>query len=234
MSEERSAHRVFQNGNPFEDARRLVAPYEIRSVIDAGANVGDVARHMLANFPAATIHAFEPDPESFAALHERYQGEPRVNALDFGLSDAPGEAVLHQYAESGLNSFLPLSDSSGTFLAGYGTQEIGTVATRMITVDDFCAAVSLPTIDVLKLDLQGWEIACLEGTRRMFSEGRVRAVYVEVNFVELYEGQVYYEDVALWLRQFGFGLHSLYAMSFNEDGQLGWADALFVPQRQIP
>jgi hypothetical protein len=50
------------------------------------------------------------------------------------------------------------------------------------TIDDFCEANSIEAIDILKIDVQGWEIAVLDGARRMISHGKVRFVFAEAGF----------------------------------------------------
>jgi FkbM family methyltransferase len=228
MSEERRQARVFQNGNPFADAQRHLAPRPIRTVVDGGANVGDVTAHLLANFPTATIYAFEPDPDCWQSLQQRYADQRRVIASPLGLSRDGRPLVLHRYAESGLNSVQPLSAGAEPYLQGYGTAAQGSLTVPMTTLDQYCEQNGLSEIDFVKLDLQGWEIACLEGARNLLTSGRIGAVYAEVNFVALYHGQVYYEDLALFLREYGYRLFSLYALSFTATDQLAWADALFL------
>lgn len=40
--------------------------------------------------------------------------------------------------------------------------------------------------------------------------------------------------MARFLRDYGFQLFSFYALSFNEAGQLCWADALFLRDPDLP
>lgn len=234
MSEGHSQHRVIQNGNPFEDARLRLAPHVIQTVIDVGANIGDVCRHLLANFHEAKIHAFEPDGNCFDKLAARFASEPRVTPVRLGLSDRPGRQTMFRYSESGLNALSALVPESTKFLSGYGVQSAGPQEVELTTLDEYCQEQNIRRVDFLKLDVQGWELHCLRGCQRLLSIGRIEAIYCEVNFVPLYEQQVYYEDVARILRDYGFRLFSLYALSFNEQGQLCWADALFLRVPGMP
>ena len=234
MSEEHSQYRVVQNGNPFEDARVRLAPQDILTVIDIGANVGDVCGHLLANFLDAKVHAFEPDGDCFDQLAARFAAEPRVTPVKMGLSDRPGRQTLFRYSESGLNALSSLAAESAKFLSGYGVQAVGTQEVELTTLDDYCQQKDIARVDFLKMDVQGWEIHCLRGCQRLLSSSSIEAIYCEVNFVPLYEEQVYYEDVARLLRDYGFRLFSLYALSFNEQGQLCWADALFLRVPGLP
>jgi hypothetical protein len=54
-----------------------------------------------------------------------------------------------------------------------------------------------------------------------------------VILLNLYDEQIFYEDVARYLRDFGFRLFSFYALSFNRTGQLCWADALFCRPQDV-
>jgi len=234
MSEEHSQYRVLQNGNPFADAIARLAPREIELVVDVGANVGDVCVHMLANFPQARIHAFEPDVECHQALAARFTAEPRVIPVQLGLSDRKTRKTLFRYEESGLNSFSALAGSSQQYLAGYGVQSAGSQEAELVTLDEYCRERQIGRIDFLKLDIQGWELHCLRGAKKLLTSGQIGAVYAEVNFVPLYEQQIYYEDVARQLRDFGFRLFNLYALSYSQEGQLCWADALFLKDPELP
>jgi FkbM family methyltransferase len=233
MSEGQAQYRVIQNGNPFEDARKLSRDRGIEQVIDVGANVGDVAAHLLANFPSAIIHAFEPHQQSFNVLQQRFSENRCVTPVNFGLSDNHTKQELNLYGTSGLNSLLPISECSPPFLEGYDPTEKGTEVINVTKLDYYCRAQSIHIIDFLKLDIQGWELKCLDGARDLLSKNRIRFIYAEVNFVELYKGQIFYEDVARYLRDFGFRLFSLYALSFNRAGQLCWADALFYRPQDV-
>lgn len=227
MSESDAQYRVIQNGNPFADAGTLAGDGSISTVFDIGANVGDVAVHLLANFPEAKVWAFEPHRATFDTLSRRFESEPRLSAVNLGLSNRSGQQTLKLYGTTGLNSILPIDNRAGAFLEGYDTIERGTEIIDMTTLDEYCLDQNIRSIDFLKLDIQGWEQICLQGGDDLLERGAIRFVYTEVVFVDLYENQVFYEDLALYLRKFGYRLFSLYALSFNEAGQLCWADALF-------
>ena len=118
MSESDAQYRVIQNGNPFADAKSLAGGRSISTVFDVGANVGDVAVHLLANFRKAKIWAFEPYSEMFDILSRRFESEPRVSAVNLGLSNRSGQQTLNLYGTTGLNSILRIDKRAGAFLEG--------------------------------------------------------------------------------------------------------------------
>lgn len=62
--------------------------------IDIGAHRGEVLDDMLRFAPEGEHHAFEPIPEMFAALEEKYRGDSRVKLHQIALSDGCGETTF--------------------------------------------------------------------------------------------------------------------------------------------
>lgn len=97
----------------------------------------------------------------------------------------------------------------------------------------------LGEVDFIKLDVQGAELLVLQNGERVVNDASV--VQVEVEFVELYEGQPLFADVDRYLRSRGFVFHTFHELasrcfkplmySNNPDQgikQVLWADAVYV------
>src|SRR5262245_19682544 len=93
--------------------KRLLASTDVRSVIDGGGFVGLWTRQYLEAFPRATIHTFEPFPESFAALQQTFAADSRVVLNQAALSDATGEKTLFVNERSSTSSLLPIDPDIG-------------------------------------------------------------------------------------------------------------------------
>jgi FkbM family methyltransferase len=100
------------------------------------------------------------------------------------MSDRTGSATLYEYGAphpghaAQANSLVARSQ----FVAatGYGANEIEVDCT---TVDDFCSQRGITSIDVLKIDTEGHELAVLNGAMQMLSSGAVRFVFLEYNSI---------------------------------------------------
>jgi len=127
---------------------------------DVGAHVGLISFQTLAARPAAQIHAFEPHP----VVAGRYESNNALNGgtaqlSRVGLSDRPGS--------------LPY-DTSTYAIGGAGDAEI-----PVLTLDRYVADHGVRTVHILKVDVEGHELAVLQGARAALEEGRIRAVTLE-------------------------------------------------------
>jgi hypothetical protein len=84
-------------------------------------------------------------------------------------------------------------------------------------------------IDILKLDLQGYELQALRGCEQLLE--RIKLVTIEVEFAPLYENQSLFSDIDIFLRRNQFSLFNLYELWTHFDGQLTSGDALYLNKR---
>jgi FkbM family methyltransferase len=171
--------------NPLVDIQRLSRHfgYSIDTFFDVGANIGQTTHKALRAFPSASVVSFEPHPATFAQLTANVAAEKRVATYNLALGSEAGEAVLHEYESSDLNSLNPNSPYVARFNPGAKS-----IAVQVTTVDEFCAAHSIDRIDVLKVDTEGFDAMVLRGARGMLSRGAIKFVYTEFNHVLPREG----------------------------------------------
>ena len=129
-------------------------------VFDAGANVGgythEVLRAAQAAHCAVEVHLFEPSPRCLETLREAFAGVPAVRIVAAAVAAARGEAVLH---DGGLGSsqasLVPRDVLSGDASAG--------VTVTLLPLGDYLAEQAIVHVDLLKLDVEGSELAALRG-----------------------------------------------------------------------
>lgn len=204
------------------DADRLV-------LIDGGAHDGVWARDFARRFGRVEVHAFEPNTDLLPDLVHNLRGIAGTrNAL--ALAATSGESQMHINASPMTSSLLP----RGSFAVRYFDEVTRPVTTRpvwTVSLDDWAERQGLDRVDVLKLDLQGFEVEALRGAARLLRRG-VACVYTEVSFVPLYEGSAVFGEVDAFMRQHGYRLYNLYHLATKRcDGQLNGADALYIRDR---
>ncbi|MGI9254419.1 MAG: FkbM family methyltransferase, partial [Thermomicrobiales bacterium] len=212
-------------GNPLAALTALCPDAAV--IVDVGAHHGHGVVDYLANFPGAMVYAFEPAPENAAALAERLAGHgARVRWFPSAVGDHEGAVVLNLNEHDGTHSVLALGDR-----ANWQTpvQPRGSVEVPLTTLDRFAAEQGIGTIDILKLDIQGGELAALRGAAGLLARGAVRVILCEVEVQPLYAGQPLIWEIGQHLHEAGFALTHFFPGGRDATGRiLAWGDAVFV------
>lgn len=147
-----------------EALRRNVAPG--MTVYDIGANLGffTLVAARLAG-PAGRVIAFEPVPESaeFARETARLNGLRQIRVDGRAVSDRTGRARFLQTAEASWSHLADRGPHRDTQI----TRDVWTVA-----LDDAVGAGELPPPDVVKVDVEGSELAVIRGMSRILERRR--------------------------------------------------------------
>ena len=175
----------------------------ITDVLDIGANTGQFGALLRKAKVTGRIVSVEPQGEACAALARRAAADPRWDVERAAVSSAPGTVTLHVSENSVSSSVLPILDShtEAAPSSGYVAAE----EVPATTVDDLVERHGLtPETTMLKLDVQGYERAVLDGAAGTLE--RFWAVRTELSVVALYEGQALLPDLLQLLDAKGFEL----------------------------
>lgn len=143
-------------------------------IFDGGAHFGTYTRNVLAVLPSARVLAFEPAQATFAQLQRNLSGAAEL--FPFGFSDATAEVSLYADDDTSTSASILAQDRSHW----YKPQEFTARETiRVTTIDAFCAEHRIDRIDLLKLDVEGAELAALKGAKGMLTEGRIGLIQFE-------------------------------------------------------
>lgn len=165
------------------EERRLMGGFLRRGqiVLDVGANVGYLTRFFARRTGATgTVYAFEPNPVVFALLQRNTASLPQVSAFNIGLSSDSAESEL----------FLAGNDHSvGSFCAAYPAshvlyQETGrlhSLPAKLRSGDEFLTEQDTNKIDILKIDVEGWELNVLRGLEKTITRSPHIAIFCELN-----------------------------------------------------
>ena len=225
---EASQITVEPGSDAYSDQRLLLGDVGAQTIIDVGANVGNTVEKYYFTYPDATIHAFEPDPTTFAQLRQRYSAHPRVQCWCNAVSNDQNRAAFFINEDPGTNSLLPRPGSGRRYYNQRGVLR-QKIEVSSVTLDGFCESNGITAVDILKLDIQGGELLALEGAERLLNSQSVSVIYTEVQFIQLYERAPLFHDICHFLEAKGFSLYGLYDLVVAANGQLRFADAIFIP-----
>lgn len=197
---------------------------DLKTIIDAGANVGQFARAATMTFPEAAIYCFEPLPGAAEELKRNLRDRPQVKVVQTALASADGVATLYPNEYSQASSLLHLRKEGGPLLPGL--RELEPIQVRTARLDSLLAGEGLRRPILLKLDLQGYEVEALRGAPETLR--KTEYVVVEIAFDASYEGEPTFETVSELLVKESF--HFERVLNFDRDrrGSIFQMDALFV------
>jgi FkbM family methyltransferase len=178
----------------------LVAVRSGDTVWDVGANVGVYAAQF-AERGAANVVCFEPAPAAVAALHRRFsetsKGANPVRIVPIALADRRGTAIFSADGASP-NNQIGVSDGTSP-----------TVEIQVRCGDEAVIEFALPPPNVIKIDVEGYELEVIQGLSSVLSSKELRSVFVEVHFALLHNRKLDAAPAAILqtLRQHGFHVH---------------------------
>lgn len=203
----------------------VAKPLGIRSIYDIGAHVGTWALLAKAVIPEAAVEAFEPLAKHCTEFGKALQGVGGVRLHAIALGSENGSALLRVTDCSDASSLLPPAAAGRT---QFDISEVEQIRVELRRLDDFRAEFGLAFPDLIKLDVQGYEMEVLKGAAECLAHAK--AIVIEVSVVEYYEGQCLFHDLVDWLARSGFFLAVL--GDHTPTGVvLAQADMLFLRRR---
>ena len=212
-------------------------------VLDVGAHEGQSNRLFRRLFPTATVWSFEPDPDTFARLAAGVDPDHPGGCERLALADRDGTATFHRNPISHTSSLLARSAASRDSIDLARARAVGaptTPTSERIEVpvrrlDGWCAEHGITAIDLLKVDVQGAEVAVLAGASGVLPA--TATVAVEISFFDLYERSSSFREVEALLHPHGLALYALAEVSDNPmNGRTDWVTAVYtrVDFRDVP
>ena len=155
------------------DIQRFLGTRSLGVLFDVGANKGQTLTALLRHAPDAKIYSFEPALETFRILEGRFKGRENARLRNIAIGAQSGRLALQLSEDSQLNTLVP-RDTQGLPAA--------TQMTEVTTVDDIVAAEGISHMDLLKIDVQGWELEVMRGAAKLVADHNLIFLYVEVGF----------------------------------------------------
>lgn len=172
----------------------------VSSVFDIGANQGQFATLLRHLGYAGSILSLEPMTAAFKRLEAQARSDPLWSVANVAIGRAAGEVALNVAANSTSSSLLAVNKLHLDVEPTSQTVRVETVTSR--TLDDVAIDFRMPPPYFLKLDVQGGEMAVLDGGPDTLA--RTSAVRVESSLRSLYEDAPTVEQVLHRLEQEGF------------------------------
>lgn len=156
---------------------RRLGLQEAHTVIDCGANVGDMTAVMAEG--GATVHAFEPNPHACSVLRKKFEHNPRVHIHEAAVHVSNGTLRLYLHENSSQDEVYW---SNGSSLLADKPNVSDERFVEAQTVDLAAFIDALPgRIRLIKMDIEGAEVEVLRRLIETGSLDKVNFLFVETH-----------------------------------------------------
>jgi FkbM family methyltransferase len=210
---------------PKPDPWLWLKQYDIQTVIDVGANVGQFAKEIRVPLPEAQIYSFEPIKECYEELTRAFQNDTAFKAFNVGLGEKEETLQITVSPYSPSSSLLKMAAlhedvfprTKGGFKERVSMERLDTVGANLDLI---------PNI-LIKLDVQGFEDRVIRGGQQVIAKARV--LIVETSFDTIYEGGPLFDSIYDQLRSLGFRYAGTLGGKSNPfTGSALFEDSIFV------
>lgn len=140
--------------------------------VDVGAHIGYYS--LLASRkigPTGKVFAFEPDPRNYALLTVNISVNNCTNVV-------PVQKAVADYTGKG-RLFVAISSVSHSLYKDKSIPISSTIEIDVVSLDDYFRQLGWPSINVIKMDIEGAEIPALRGMRELFSRNPTLKLILE-------------------------------------------------------
>lgn len=142
-------------------------------IFDVGSHIGLYSIAVRTASKKARILAFEPNPLTYEKLSLNVK-DSNIKCYNIGFSDNKGETILHTNSDKST-----LSSIYERNLDHLNIKLDQKVSIKTETIDDFCSTNNIDHIDLLKLDVEGHELAVLKGAKNLLQGEKIRCIQFE-------------------------------------------------------
>jgi FkbM family methyltransferase len=206
------------------EVEQLLKYFNITSVLDVGANMGQWAKHLRIGGYRNRIISFEPLSVAFAKLSTLAANDPKWDVYNMAIGDKNGKAEIN-ISENLVSSSI-LNMEKVHLDAAPTSSFIGKQEVEVRTIDSLFDNLNIKgQNNFMKIDTQGFEKNVLDGA--VDSLKHIDTLQLEMSVITLYKGEMLYYQLSDFLYSKGYRLIKIVRGHTKENGELMQFDGVF-------
>lgn len=208
---------------------QCITQFDIGTIVDIGANVGQFAAVARGLLPSQPIVSFEPLQDCYDQLVAKKQSLAPFYPIHSALGKSSGQMAINRSDSTASSSFLKMGERHMHELPHTAVSHAEMVSISVL--DEALPPLGLPKPYFVKIDVQGFELDVLQGATESLKD--TTALVVEVSAEPMYHGEPGFDAVYGLLREHGFKFCGTVDQWRSEKtGQILQFDCLFKKSQQ--
>ena len=194
-------------GDAYWDVLHVIRDRRCDLFLDIGMHHGIYTDIILKKCPHVRIIGFEPTPETYGFLHEKYLHSPEVKVLNCALGEKNGSSLFFCNDNEQTNSLLEEGADSGVMGDMMHRKRQVDVSVRCL--DSVLVELGETASIFAKIDIQGAEALLLAGASIAF-EKQIEGCLLEIQLKDMYKGQANFVSILELMGKRGFEIRQIY------------------------
>ena len=192
-------------------------------IFDVGAHTGETIERFRKLYNKSIIHSFEPQVDSFQKLKKFSDDKTVLN--NFALGEKSEIKKFYINKNDSTSGFYKFTDKMFADHNNY-SKDI-----QIKTLDQYVEERNVENIDILKIDVQGYEDNVLKGAIKTLTN-KIKILELEIIFIDYYEKKSSFYNLESIIKPLGFELYTISSPVLDEsDDRLKWLDAIYISNK---
>ena len=177
-------------------------------IFDIGAEDGDSCERYSSILKNPIIHAFEPRPDQFEIMKSKFNDNKNVYLNNVAVGSKTEIKIFNQIKGGGRSSFLTST------VDDLSKQE--QIDVQVETVDAYVKKNNIKKINLLKIDVQGFEDEVLKGAQETLKLNKIDIIETELILGNMYEKTLSFNEIENLIYPYGYKIFALTHPHSNE------------------